>query len=44
MEGETEWEEGLEVCLSQRWGTGWALADAQFVCGDLGYKINSDGS
>ena len=44
VEGETEWEGRLEVCLSQRWGTvssdGWILANAQVVCKDLGYEIS----
>ena len=45
MEGETEWERRLELCHNQRLGTvssdGWTLADAQVVCRDLGYEINS---
>ena len=45
MEGETEWEGRLEMCLSQRWGTvssdGWTVESNQVVCRDLGY--DSDG-
>ena len=48
IEGRTEWEGRLEVCLGQRWGTvssdGWTLTDAKVVCKDLGYELNiSDG-
>ena len=42
VEGETEWEGRLEVCLSQRWGTvnndGWMTTNTQVVCKDLGYE------
>ena len=41
MEGETEWEGRLEVCLSQRWGTvssdGWSHTNTLVICSDLGY-------
>ena len=42
MEGETDMEGRLEVCLGQRWGTvtddGWSNANAQTVCNQLGYS------
>lgn len=48
VEGETDWEGRLEMCLSQRWGTvsseGWTVADAQVVCTDLGYELNTSKS
>ena len=41
MEGESEWEGRLEVCIGQRWGTvtsdGWTVNNTQVVCRDLGY-------
>ena len=41
MEGRSEWEGRLEICLSQRWGTvgndGWTDTNSQIVCSDLGY-------
>jgi len=45
LEGETEWEGRLEVCLGRRWGTvssdGWSTTDAQVVCRDLGYDLSN---
>ena len=45
MDGETEMEGRLELCLGQRWGTvsneGWTETDAEVVCRDLGYEIYS---
>ena len=45
IEGETEWEGRLEVCLGRRWGTvsndGWSMTDAQVVCRDLGYVLSN---
>ena len=47
VEGETEWKGRLEVCLGRRWGTvsndGWSVANAEVVCRDLGYEINTTG-
>ena len=41
VEGESEWEGRLEVCLSQRWGTvssdGWSHTNTRVICSDLGY-------
>ena len=43
MEGETEWEGRLEVCLSRRWGTvgdsEWTQINSHVVCNALGYDI-----
>ena len=43
MEGETEWEGRLEVCLSGRWGTvggnEWTQTNSHVVCNALGYDI-----
>ena len=43
VEGETEWDGRLEVCLSQRWGTvgndGWTEVNRQVVCNALGYDF-----
>ena len=45
VEGETEWEGRLEVCLSQRWGTvssdGWSHTNTRVICSDLGYETIS---
>ena len=45
VEGETEWEGRLEVCLSRRWGTvssdGWTMTDAQVICRDLGSDLSN---
>ena len=45
MEGESEWEGRLEVCLRQRWGTvssdGWSHANTHVICSDLGYETIS---
>ena len=42
VEGESEWEGRLEVCLSQRWGTvssgGWSHTNTHVICNDLGYE------
>ena len=48
LEGGTEREGRLEICLAQRWGTvssdGWTVAASQVVCRDLGYELKvSDG-
>ena len=44
MEGESEWEGRLEVCLSQRWGTvssdGWSHTNTHVICSDLGYDFS----
>ena len=41
VDGESEYEGLVEVCLSQRWGTvngdGWSSVDTQVVCRQLGY-------
>ena len=41
LEGETEFEGRLEVCVSRRWGTvdseGWSKVNTQVVCNDLGF-------
>ena len=45
VEGESEWEGRLEVCLSQRWGTvssdGWSHTNTHVICNDLGYETIS---
>ena len=45
MEGETEWEGRLEVCLNRRWGTvggnEWTQTNSHVVCNALGYDITS---
>ena len=45
VEGESEWEGRLEVCLSQRWGTvssdGWSHTNTHVICNDLGYEAIS---
>ena len=45
VEGETEWEGRLEVCLSQRWGSvssdGWSQTNIRVICSDLGYETIS---
>ena len=42
VDGESEREGRVEVCLGQRWGTvnedGWSSVDAQVVCRQLGYS------
>lgn len=45
VEGATDMEGRLEVCLNQRWGTvshqyyyGWSSDYAQAVCNQLGYS------
>ena len=42
VDGESEYEGIVEVCLSQRWGTvngdGWSSVDTQVVCRQLGYR------
>ena len=44
MEGESEWEGRLEVCLSQRWGTvssdGWSHTNTHVICNDFGYDFS----
>jgi hypothetical protein len=46
MEGETEFEGRLEMCLSGRWGTiggdGWTDTNSQVVCHDFGYDANDE--
>ena len=43
VEGETEIEGRVEICLGRRWnsvsGDGWSEAEARVVCGDLGYEV-----
>ena len=41
VEGESETEGRVEVCINKRWGTvcydGWSHEDATTVCRQLGY-------
>ena len=41
VDGDSEYEGLVEVCLSQRWGTvngdGWSSVDTRVVCRQLGY-------
>ena len=43
MEGKTEWEGRLEICLGQRWGNvgndGWTKVNSEVVCTELGYDF-----
>ena len=43
MEGESEFEGRLEVCINDRWGTvgsnGWTKIDEQVICNDFGYDL-----
>ena len=44
MDGETESEGRLEVCLNQRWGRvgnkGWTELNTQLVCNYFGYETS----
>ena len=46
MEGESEFEGRLEVCINSRWGTvgsnGWTKIDEQVICNDLGYDLSGE--
>ena len=43
VEGETEWDGRVELCLSQRWGTvgsdRWTEVNSVVVCNALGYDF-----
>ena len=43
VEGETDWEGRVEMCVNGRWGTigdsEWTLANSHVVCNSLGYDI-----
>ena len=43
VDGETEWEGRLEICIGQRWGTvgsdGWTEVNSQVVCNTFGYDF-----
>ena len=42
LNGPSEFEGVVEVCLQQRWGSvcsdGWSVADANVTCQQLGYS------
>ena len=44
VDGDSERDGRLEVCLNQRWGTvcntGWSLPDSRVVCKQLGYSAS----
>ena len=46
MEGKTEWEGRVEICLNRRWGTvggsEWTEANSHVVCNLLGYNISGE--
>ena len=45
MEGGSDFEGRVEMCLSSRWGTiggnGWTQTNSDVVCNALGYEITS---